>query len=224
MKRAIALTLTAIAFGFIVSCDFPGEPPIKKISHSSPPATLISLQDSTVFKYYVLKELMQTSQEDIKTVLPITAPNGTYYMVLYEYLDFWGGQQEKPKKALPPFLKNDSGGLSFYYPSPDPESKAQVQWFNPVHYYMLPYPANVGASWTHPQGLIKTVLMKKDTLVYTYDGLVGKNCWFYRIYLRVKGSIYDPYIDIFVLLGEYIFKVQHHIENLTVNTLIWKKN
>jgi hypothetical protein len=150
----------------------------------------------------------------------VTAPSGTFYRIMYHYIDISG---EGPTRLIlmPPALRNTADGLEAYFIHPN-EIDSTVLENSPVLFWKFLYPADVGDRWVNESSYTPYAveLVAKDTLVWSTDLVQTARCYAYHIYY----TKYDPeelYYKVYFVPGEAIFKIEHMIERLIITTYYW---
>jgi hypothetical protein len=221
MKHALHIALFGMLILAFSRCDFPNDPPLlqpnpDKIDRSH----LLPLSENYRYAYRSEPIVDEGGQLWTFHMQLVTAPNGTFYKIMYHYIDISG---ESPTRLIlmPPALRNTPDGLEAYFIHPSEIDSVNLM-YQPVLFWKFPYPAEIGDKWINnsAQTPYTIELVAKDTLVYSTDEVQTARCYAYNVYY----TKFDPdelYYRVYFVPGEAIFKIEHMIERLVVTTYYW---
>ncbi len=212
---AMALLACGLAFA---SCDFPSDPPLKKVVPPPPPPPVFNIDSASVllplhpankWSFIVVSYQSASQMASIAKILPLDWQGDTFSLLRYYY---WVGGGY-PTAAFPPVLQNDSLGLHMY----ERGSSADTVTLSraPKIAFVLPYPSAVGTTWSSAESEYTVRVAAKDTVITGYNDFTQYRCYRYNVDHRGR-----PKYVIHAMPGVAIMRVDY--DNLVFFTTAWE--
>ena len=215
LHRMTLLALLACS-AFFVSCDFPADPPLKKVEPKPPvvfnidsASVLLPLHAANKWSYIVVSLQGPSQMASVAKIQPLDYQGDIFALLRYYY---WVGGGY-PTAAFPPVLQNDSLGLSMY----ERGSTADTVTLSkpPKLAFVLPYPSRVGDTWSSPESDYSVRVAAKDTVVTGYNDFTQYRCYRYTVDHRGR-----PKYVIHAMPGVAIIRVDY--DNLIFFSTAWE--
>lgn len=200
----------------IVSCDFPADPPMKKVEPKPPvvftidsATVLLPLHAGNKWSFIVVATQGPSQMASVAKTQNLDYQGDIFTLLRYYY---WVGGGY-PTAAFPPVLQNDTLGLYLY----ERGSTADTVTLSkpPKLSFVLPYPSRVGDTWSSPESDYSVRVAAKDTVVTGYNDFTQYRCYRYNVDYRGRSK----YV-IYAMPGVAFIRIDH--DNLYFFSTAWE--